>query len=106
VAVGSPTIARAKAPTPPAHVPHPGLASHGAGGPEERVPFAGVRRRIAQRMAQSKHTAAHFTFVEEGDASALKALRARLKTRAEEEGVKLSFLPFIVKATVAALKRH
>jgi pyruvate dehydrogenase E2 component (dihydrolipoamide acetyltransferase) len=73
---------------------------------EERVPFAGVRRKIAQRMAQSKHTAAHFTFVEECDVTALKALRARLKPQAEAQGVKLTFLPFIVKACVAALKKH
>ena len=57
-------------------------------------------------MAQSKHTAAHFTFVEECDATALKDLRARLKPVAEAQGAKLSFLPFIVKAVVLALKRH
>lgn len=73
---------------------------------EERVPFAGMRRKIATKMAQSKHTAAHFTFVEECDVTALKALRARLKPSAEKQGVKLTFLPFIVKATVAALKKH
>ncbi len=73
---------------------------------EERVPFAGMRRKIAQRMAQSKQTAAHFTFVEECDVGALKALRARMKPRAEAQGVKLTFLPFIVKAVVAALKKH
>jgi len=76
------------------------------GGLEERVPFAGMRRKIAQRMAQSKHTAAHFTFVEECDVTALKSLRARLRPAAEKQGVKLTFLPFIVKATVAALKKH
>jgi pyruvate dehydrogenase E2 component (dihydrolipoamide acetyltransferase) len=73
---------------------------------EERVPFAGMRRKIAQKMAQSKHTAAHFTFVEECDVGKLKALRARMKPRAEAQGVKLSFMPFIVKAVVAALKKH
>lgn len=73
---------------------------------EERVPFAGMRRKIAQKMAQSKNTAAHFTFVEECDVGKLKELRARLKPRAEAEGVKLSFLPFIVKAVVAGLKKH
>jgi pyruvate dehydrogenase E2 component (dihydrolipoamide acetyltransferase) len=73
---------------------------------EERVPFAGVRRKIALKMAQSVHTAAHFTFVEECDVTALKALRARLKPAAEKAGVKLTFLPFIVKAVVAALKKH
>ncbi len=73
---------------------------------EERVPFAGMRRKISQKMAQSKHTAAHFTFVEECDVGNLKALRARLKPKAEAQGVKLSFLPFIVKAVVAGLRKH
>ena len=73
---------------------------------EERVPFAGVRRKIAQKMHQSKSTAAHFTFVEECDVTALKALRARMKPSAEALGIKLSFLPFIVKACVSALKKH
>jgi len=97
----APAPSRASAPTPaPAPV-------HIAQGPrEERVPFAGMRRKISQKMAQSTHTAAHFTFVEECDVTALKALRARLKAPAEAAGVKLSFLPFIVKATVAALKKH
>ncbi len=72
---------------------------------EERVPFAGLRRKISARMALSKHTAAHFTFVEECDATALKELRARLVPAAKEQGVKLTFLPFFVKATVAALKK-
>ncbi|MDB5215130.1 MAG: Dihydrolipoamide acyltransferase [Myxococcaceae bacterium] len=86
--------------TPPAQSP-------GQHGPlEERVPFAGVRRKIAQRMAQSVHTAAHFTFVEECDCTRIKELRARLKPSAEKQGVKLTFLPFIVKAVVAALKKR
>jgi pyruvate dehydrogenase E2 component (dihydrolipoamide acetyltransferase) len=86
------------------------LAGRMTGGPpealEERVRVAGVRRRISQKMAQSTRTAAHFTFVEECDATALKALRARLRAPAEAAGVRLSFLPIIVKATAAALKKH
>lgn len=112
------TPAPAKPSTPSAGAPAPSAPSHGftpvkitAPSPaqsalEERVPFAGVRRKIAQRMAQSKHTAAHFTFVEECDVTALKGLRARLKGQADSQGVKLTFLPFIVKAVVAALKKH
>lgn len=73
---------------------------------EERKPFVGVRRRIAERMQASKNTAAHFTFVEECDVGRLTALRDRLRPRAEAEGVKLTFLPFIVKAVVGALKKH
>jgi pyruvate dehydrogenase E2 component (dihydrolipoamide acetyltransferase) len=77
-----------------------------AGPPEERVPLAGLRRRIAQKMALSKRTAAHFTFVEECDATELMALRSGLLDAAAGAGIKLTYLPFIVKATVAALKKH
>lgn len=72
---------------------------------DRRVPFVGIRRKIAQKMQQSKNTAAHFTFVEECDATSLIALRNKLKPVAEKQGVKLTFLPFVVKAVVAALKR-
>jgi pyruvate dehydrogenase E2 component (dihydrolipoamide acetyltransferase) len=73
---------------------------------EDRVPFAGMRRKIATKMQTSTQTAAHFTFVEECDVARLQELRARLKPIAAEAGVKLTFLPFIVKAVVAALKKH
>lgn len=73
---------------------------------ETREPLRGVRKKIFDSMSRSKHTAAHFTFVEECDVTALKDLRARLRPAAEKEGVKLTYLPFIAKATVAALKRH
>lgn len=73
---------------------------------EERKPFVGVRRKIAERMQQSKQTAAHFTFVEECDVGPLKGLRKRMQPLAEARGVKLTFLPFIVKAVVAALQKH
>jgi pyruvate dehydrogenase E2 component (dihydrolipoamide acetyltransferase) len=72
---------------------------------EERKPFVGVRRKIAERMQTSKTTAAHFTFVEECDVGRIKELRKRLQPAAEKQGVKLTFLPFIVKAVVAALKK-
>jgi pyruvate dehydrogenase E2 component (dihydrolipoamide acetyltransferase) len=111
-APAAPPLAAAPAPSaepagPPVHALvkiTPPSTAHGA--LEERVPFAGMRRKIAQKMAQSKHTAAHFTFVEECDVGKLKALRARMKPRAEAQGVKLSFLPFFVKAVVAGLKKH
>jgi len=73
---------------------------------EEREPLRGVRKKIFDQMARSKQTAAHFTFVEECDVTALKELRARMRPAAEKQGVKLTFLPFILKAVVAALKRH
>jgi pyruvate dehydrogenase E2 component (dihydrolipoamide acetyltransferase) len=84
------------APTPVAIAPSPG---------DERIPLRGVRRKIAENMARSKRTAAHFTFVEQCDATELVKLKARLAEAGQAEGVRLTFLPFIVKATVAALKK-
>jgi|CZKU01.1.fsa_nt_gi pyruvate dehydrogenase E2 component (dihydrolipoamide acetyltransferase) len=83
-----------------------GAAAGDASRSEERVPMVGIRRKIAQKMTLSTHTAAHYTFVDECDATALKALRARLKGAAEARGAALTFLPFVVKAVVAALKKH
>jgi pyruvate dehydrogenase E2 component (dihydrolipoamide acetyltransferase) len=71
-----------------------------------RVPLVGLRRRIAENMALSKSTAAHFTFVEECNADRLVALRDELKPIAEERGIELTFMPFLIKAVVAALKLH
>jgi pyruvate dehydrogenase E2 component (dihydrolipoamide acetyltransferase) len=73
---------------------------------DERVPIRGLRKRIFENMARSKHTAAHFNYVEECDVGRLIEMRDRAKVHAEKAGVKLSFLPFIVKAVVAALKNH
>ncbi len=91
----------APAPKAPAPLPSPAPAVG-----DERVPIRGMRRLIFENMARSKRTAAHFTYVEECEASALMALRSRLKPHADAEGVRLNFLPFIVKAVVAALKRN
>jgi len=71
-----------------------------------RVPLVGMRRRIAENMALSKNTAAHFTFVEECEADRLVALRDELKPVAEARGLELTFMPFLIKAVVAALKNH
>lgn len=73
---------------------------------DERVPVRGMRKRIWEIMSRSKRSAAHFNYVDEVDVGALIALRDRMKPHAERAGVKLTFLPFIVKAVVAALKRH
>jgi pyruvate dehydrogenase E2 component (dihydrolipoamide acetyltransferase) len=71
---------------------------------EERIPLRGIRKRIAEHMHQSKTTAAHFTYVDEVDMTELVQLREQMKPLAEQKGVKLTYLPFIVKASVAALK--
>ncbi|HEX6766986.1 MAG TPA: dihydrolipoamide acetyltransferase family protein, partial [Polyangiaceae bacterium] len=86
-----------------AHAPPPPPRASAA---DERVPIRGLRKRIFENMARSKHTAAHFNYVEEVDMGRMIELRERAKGHAEKNGVKLSFLPFIVKAVVAALKGH
>lgn len=72
---------------------------------DERIAFRGVRKKIAENMHRSRATAAHFTYVDECDMTELVALRKRARARADERGVKLSFLPFIIKAVCAALKK-
>lgn len=73
-------------------------------GVEERVPFKGIRKAIANAMVKSAYTAPHVTLLDEVDVSALVALRSRAKPVAEKKGVKLTYLPFIVKALVAACR--
>jgi len=97
-----PPVVSGRGPSAPLRSPAPAPALSG----DQRTPLHGLRRRIFENMTRSKQTAAHFTFVEECDATALKELRERLKPAAAERGVKLTFLPFIVKAVVLALKRH
>ncbi len=63
------------------------------------------RRRIAEHLLQSQHATAHLTTFNEIDMTAVEALRARIKERVEKEhGVKLSMMPFFVKAACMALK--
>jgi pyruvate dehydrogenase E2 component (dihydrolipoamide acetyltransferase) len=73
---------------------------------EQRAPFAGMRRKIAEHLIKSKQTAPHFAYVEEADMSKLVAMRNELLPAAEEHGVKLSYLPFIIKAVIAGLRQY
>ena len=102
---------RQKAAPPPAEVtpppaPVPPRAPEAVALPEERIPLRGLRRVIARRMAESKRTAAHYTYVEEVDMTELVRLREQMKPVAEAQGVRLTYLPFIVKAVVIGLKRY
>ena len=76
------------------------------GSNEERVPLRGIRRKIAERMIKSKHTAAHVTHVDEVDVTEIVQMRERTKESAEKRGAKLTFLPFIIKALIPALKKY
>lgn len=73
---------------------------------EERVPVRGLRRLIASQMVASHLQAVRTLHVDEADVSRLVELRERLKPMAARRGVKLSYLPFILKAVVAALAEN
>ena len=73
---------------------------------DQTIPFRGLRKKIAERMRHSLDTAAHFTYVEEADATELVALRNRAKTLATQRGVKLTYLPFVMKAMVEAIRQY
>ncbi|PSQ30509.1 branched-chain alpha-keto acid dehydrogenase subunit E2 [Halobacteriales archaeon QS_9_67_15] len=77
-----------------------------AGAGERREPYRGVRKTIGQAMERSKFTAPHVTHHDKVDATALVDLREKLKARAEERGVKLTYMPFVMKAVSAALSDH
>jgi pyruvate dehydrogenase E2 component (dihydrolipoamide acetyltransferase) len=104
-AAPSPAIAMAP-PTPmvaeAAQAPRP-LAQ---GGREELVPLRGIRKTIAERMVRSQETAAQVTHVDEADVTELVMLKEALKETAEKRGVHLTYLPFIIKALVPALREY
>ncbi|MSR46434.1 MAG: 2-oxo acid dehydrogenase subunit E2 [Planctomycetes bacterium] len=102
-ASAKPAPAPASAPA-PAPVRAPAPAASVGGATEERVPLKGIRKRIAERMQKSKRNAAHFTYVDEVDVTNLVDLRESLKASAQAQGVKLTYMPFIIQATAAALK--
>ena len=71
---------------------------------EVAVPMVGLRRRIAQKMAEAKRRIPHFSYVEEVDVTELEALRAQLNQRCAAERGKLTLLPLIARAVVLALR--
>ena len=90
-----PSTVTVQAPRPP---------THGAGPREELVPLRGVRKTISERMLRSLQTTAQVTHVDEADMTELVLLREAFKGSAEKRGVHLTFIPFIIKALVPALK--
>ncbi|WP_223516962.1 dihydrolipoamide acetyltransferase family protein [Pseudomonas sp. GL-B-19] len=71
---------------------------------EEQIPVIGMRRKIAQRMQDATQRAAHFSYVEEIDVTAVEELRAHLNEKHGATRGKLTLLPFLVRALVVALR--
>ena len=73
---------------------------------ETRESMSGMRKAIAKAMVNSKHTSPHVTHIDEVVVDDLWDHRKKFKEIAAEEGVKLTFLPYVVKALVSALKKY
>lgn len=73
---------------------------------ETREKMSGMRKAIAKAMVNSKHTSPHVTHIDEIEVDALWAHRKKFKEIAAEQNVKLTFLPYVVKALVSALKKY
>jgi 2-oxoglutarate dehydrogenase E2 component (dihydrolipoamide succinyltransferase) len=98
-----PAVSPAQAPAPaPRPAPPPSDGTR-----ETREKMSTRRKRIAEHLLESQHATAHLTTFNEIDMTAVSAVRERLKERVEKEhGVKLSFMPFFVKAACMALKTY
>jgi pyruvate dehydrogenase E2 component (dihydrolipoamide acetyltransferase) len=82
-----------------------GVIENDGHGPVERVPFRGIRRSMARRMAEAVTKQAQVTTMDEADVTVIKHIREKERTLAAERGVRLTYLAFVVKACTASLKR-
>jgi pyruvate dehydrogenase E2 component (dihydrolipoamide acetyltransferase) len=106
-AAGAPPMARAGVPQrAPAEEEEIGPAPYGDADRVEIEPMSVMRKRIAERMVESRRISAHVTSFMEVDYTATARLRDKLKGEyLEREGVKLTFMPFIIKAVIEAVKK-
>jgi pyruvate dehydrogenase E2 component (dihydrolipoamide acetyltransferase) len=94
----------------------PGITVYDPGRPDQTSPITDhdievrplsqIRKAIARNMIRSKHNAAHMTVFDEVEVSELISIRFKYKPQFEQEGLRLSYLPFILKAVALALTRH
>ncbi len=107
VAAASPAPAMAPSPARPT-TPLPGSFAGAAAAPagprEETIAFSKVRKLIAENMVKAKHTAAHTHCFDEVDMSAIVQLKREWGKKLEAQGIKLTYMPFFIKASVLALR--
>lgn len=72
---------------------------------EERVPLIGIRRKIAENMQMAKQIIPHFTLMDEAEVTELVAMRESLKEYGEKSGVKITYLPFVIKALISTCRQ-
>jgi len=105
-AVATEQVAQTTAEQPKVEVEKKPVIPAGVDFPETREKMSGIRKAIAKAMVNSKHTAPHVTLMDEIDVSKLVAHRKKFKDVAAEKGIKLTFLPYVVKALVSALREY
>lgn len=88
---------------PTLEIPKPSYQSNNIG-QEERVPMRGIRKKIAENMQMAKHVIPHFTLMDEADVTELVKFREKSKPVGEKYGVKITYLPFVMKALIATAK--
>lgn len=86
------------------HQPHYSRGSE-KGTVEERVALRGIRKKIAENLQLAKKIVPHFTLMEEVNVTALVALRSQAKAAGERAGVKITYLPFVMKALIATIRQ-
>ena len=89
----------------PEHLPET-VHDADASGPIERVPLRGLRRTIAKRMHAARQRVSDVTIWEDADIADLDRIRSKEKEIAAQEGIKLTYLPYVIQATLDALKAH
>ena len=99
----SATLAPAPAMTKGISAPAPAYVSTGKG-VEERVPLRGIRRKIAESLQMAKHIIPHFTLMDEVNVTQLVEMRTQLKPMADKQGIKITYLPFVIKALIATIR--
>jgi pyruvate dehydrogenase E2 component (dihydrolipoamide acetyltransferase) len=100
---------KAAPPAPSVSTPAPAAAKPAAAQPQpgELVPMTKMRSIIAQRMVESKRTSPHVHTVFKVDMTRIVKLREKEKSKYEQRnGVKLTYMPFITRAAIAALRKH
>jgi pyruvate dehydrogenase E2 component (dihydrolipoamide acetyltransferase) len=75
-------------------------------GAVDRIPLRGLRRTIAKRMQEARQRVPDVTIWEDADITDLDSVRLKQRKGAAEKGIKLTYLPFVIKATLAALRAH
>jgi pyruvate dehydrogenase E2 component (dihydrolipoamide acetyltransferase) len=73
---------------------------------DEEVTLSGIRNLMAKKMSLSKKHIPHFSYFEKTDVTHLIALRQKIKQEAEKEGIKITYMPFFIRALSLCIKKH